>query len=189
MTNPIKQFRFTQDVWPQLRAHGRGWLLRGRFRINIQFEPSAHVARLEYRQYIRGEAWLQHGKFRDPSRPSVASWTKTGPRQNAGGVFKIAGGLTKTWREDSNGSEHFGHRNSLPLSRVGLIDRYLPNQSAGDRYELMDTYGMSGTRRRVGTRLYFHLFYRCQIIETLPNGKINTLATQFFDTEGGSIIT
>jgi hypothetical protein len=189
MTSPIKQFQITQDVVPQLRAHGNGWLLKGRFRINIQFAPCSHVGRFEYRQYIRGNAWIQHGIFANPRRPSVATWSSTGPRQNAGGVFKISGGLSTSWREDSNGISNFGHRKNPPHSSNGLIDRYLPNQQSGDRYELMDTYGMSGTRRRFGTKLYFHLFYRCQVIEFLSSGRKRVVATRIFDTEGGSIIT
>lgn len=171
MTGPIQQFTFREEVQPNLRAMGLGWALRGRFSVNVRFEPSADVRRYEYRQYIMGTAWTQAGQFHNPSRPTLESWYATGPQVNAARAFQMGGGgLPTSWQEDAQGTSHFGHRSNTAVSRTGLVDRYLSSQMDGDRYELLDTYGMTGANRIPGTKLFFDLQYRFLIVDRLNNG-------------------
>jgi hypothetical protein len=171
MSGPVRRFTLHHEVYPDLRANGAGWMLRGRFSIRVRFEPAPDVSRYEYRQYIRGTAWTQAGQFPEDETPSVENWTPSAPRVNAAALFEIAGGLPTSWTEDGQGSECFGHRDAAGVSRAGLVDRYSPDQANGDSYELVDTYGFEGTNRVFGTKLFFDLRYRFVIVDRQEGGS------------------
>jgi len=169
----VDSFRVTTLVPVGLRADGAGFVMGGRFKVEASFSPSAQAPKYEYRQFLKGGAFVQFGRFTS-SPPSRANWTHTAPRHDAKNDFGIPGGLSPNFREDGqviNGRTYrFGYRIALPVNQTGLVDHYLPNQPNGDRYEAIDTYGLRGSQRTTGLKVYMWLQFQGRIIDTSRGG-------------------
>jgi hypothetical protein len=173
----VPTFLVSQLQSLDLRADGTGWQFRGRFRVDIHLNPSlADPARYEYRQHIKGTATSTPGRFKSGIR-ILANWESTGPAVSHGSQFQVPGGLhATTWREDGaatlGGTRKYGYRHQPALNIIGEEDRYLPDQKDGRHYVCVDTYGVMGSKRVMGTRLQLKLNYKGQIIDKLVSDRV-----------------
>ncbi len=164
---------------PRLAAEGNGFAFVGQFRVLIHLDPESDCTFFQYRQYIKGNCVLQHGSFAS-SHHSRANWAAVGLTFNGNSSFRVPGGLTANYTEDGhvfNGvTSRFGYRSNVSLNALGVEDRYLPSQSTGRTYQLLDTCGMRGTSRVVGLRITYNLFYEGRIIDTRLTGNQTVLS-------------
>ena len=170
----VREFRATTIVRPGLRADGAGFFAGGQFIVRARFDPG-DCARYEYRQHIRGTAFLLPGIF-GGTPPSRANWIPTGIPRDASSDFEIPGGLATTFKEDGQRrggrTERFGHRSGSQVLRQGLEDRYLPNRADGCEYKARDTWGIRGTARPRGLRIQIDILYRGRIIDTAESNRV-----------------
>lgn len=172
----IQEFRATTIVPAALRADGAGFVAGGQFIVRVRFDD-ADAGRYEYRQYIKGSAFVTHGSF--SGAPSFATWTATGTPHNAANDFLIPGGLKTTFAEDgevrSGRIERFGYRNTSfggGSLRQGIEDRYLPSQATGAEYRSRDTWGLRGLSRPRGLRVKIDIVYKGAVIDTLEGNRV-----------------
>jgi hypothetical protein len=170
----ILEFRATTIQPAALRALGAGFKAGGQFIVRIQFDE-ADAYRYEYRQYIRGTAFVTLGAF-GPGAPSRANWVPTAPRHDAKNDFEVPGGLRTFFTEDGQRrggrTQRFGYRSAMPVLEHGLEDRYLPEQKMGSEYRLRDTWGLSGASRPRGLRFEIEIVYRGAVIDRLDGDRV-----------------
>jgi hypothetical protein len=185
----VSSFTVTDLVPLALRADGSGWQFRGSFRVDIRFQDGlANANRYQYRQHIRGKATETVGAFLNPrphARPFMntkANWRPLQPPVDRSGEFRVPGGLHPTqWREDGftgvgpltlSKPRKYGYRSSEAFVTKGEVDQYLPDQKNGRQYVAVDTYGLSGLSRTIGTRLELDLQYKGLVLDLLNGGRV-----------------
>lgn len=160
----------------RLAADGAGFFAGGQFIIRLELDPG-DARRYEYRQHIKGTAFVTQGSF--SGTPSRASWSATGVRHDAKNDFKIPGGLQTTFTEDgetaTGGSVHrFGYRARSGRIAHGVEDRYLPDQATGAEYRARDTWGLRGIARPSGLRIQIDIIYRGSVIDRDDGNRVVT---------------
>lgn len=174
----VPVFTITDQVSLALRGDGGGWQFRGRFRVNIRLNNTlANPGRYQYRQHIRGSATSTPGAFAPGVPRTLANWSATGAPVDHRSQFSVPGGLSATlFREDgvtaATGTRKYGYRSSLAFAATGEEDRYLPRQEDGEEYICVDTFGILGTRRVLGTRLRLNLDYKGVVVDVLNSGRV-----------------
>jgi hypothetical protein len=175
----VPTFTISNPVSLDLRGDGAGWQFRGRFRVNIRLNNSlANPNRYQYRQYIKGTAQSTPGRFAAGLPRTLANWTATSTPDDQSSQFGVpGGGLHATqWREDGvvsvGGTRKYGYRSSAAFVAPGEEDRYLPDQPNGKEYVCVDTYGMMGSRRVLGTRLELNLQYKGAVVDVLNSDRV-----------------
>ena len=150
---------------PALRGDGAGFFAGGQFTIRIRFTAS-DCLNFQYRQYIRGTATLQQGRFEGERLPG--NWVPTAEPESVGRLFAVPGGLQPNLTEDGErrlGHDyHFGYRTGDGVEEEGLEDRYIPHPN-GPEYRLRDTFGLRGDSRPVATRIRINLFFKGEVID------------------------
>ena len=178
---------------PRLAAEGSGFAFVGQFRVIMQLDASTDWSKFEYRQYIKGTCFVNHGRFSGTPH-SRANWNQVGSSVNGASYFRMTGGLNATeYREDNeivNGvPTKFGHRSNRPTVITGLQDHYLPTQRTGRIYHSLDTFGIRGTSREVGLRIVYNLHYEGRIIDTsLPATGSQTILRRRWSIAANDII-
>ena len=171
----VLSFTPATAVQPALRGDGAGFFAGGQFTVRIRFDER-DCEHLEYRQYIRGTATLQHGMFIGARLPG--NWRATGQPVSQAHNFAVPGGLRSNYREDGE-TRHgrvyrFGYRRGDGVQEEGLEDRYLPHPD-GPEYRLRDTWGLRGTSRPRATRIQIWVQYKGTVIDTRrPDRPIET---------------
>ncbi len=186
----VHEFRVRTLVPIGLRSKGAGFLLGGRFQVVVRLDPNVDCQRFEYRQYIRGIARIQPGRFVGTDR-SRSNWRPIGRSREASAAFQIPGGLTRSWTEDGQitpqGVQRFGYRDAGACTTNGLEDRYLPDQRYGHEYHARDTYGLLGSTRPEGLRIRLKIAWQGRIIDTHDDGRI--LAKRIWAIQADKMIT
>ncbi len=171
----VQEFRAITIVPAGLRADGAGFFAGGQFIVRAKFDPG-DCARYEYRQFIRGSAFLLEGTLGAGGPAALRGWVPTGGARDAGPDFEVPGGLQPAFREDGQRrggrTERFGHRGHGAVLRRGLEDRYLPDQADGCEYRLRDTWGLRAARRLIGLRIQVDIVYRGRIIDTAEGDRV-----------------
>jgi hypothetical protein len=174
----VSSFVISNPISLDLRADGSGWQFRGRFEVRIRLNNSlANPNRYQYRQYIKGTATSTPGRFAAGLPHTLANWTSTGTPDDQSAQFGVPGGLVSTaYHEDglvsAGGTRKYGYRQSPAFVAPGEEDRYLPTQETGKEYVCIDTYGMMGTRRVLGTRLRMNLHYKGAVVDVLNSDRV-----------------
>lgn len=175
----VPTFEITDPVSLDLRGDGAGWQFRGRFRVHIRLNSGlANPGRYQYRQSIKGTATSTPGGFAFGSPRTLANWTASAAPDDQSSQFGVPGGglSASIWREDglvtASGTRKYGYRTSAAFIAPGEEDRYLPTQPSGKEYVCVDTYGMMGTRRVMGTRLRMNLHYKGAVVDVLNSDRV-----------------
>ncbi|MCA9139658.1 MAG: hypothetical protein KDB00_22955 [Planctomycetales bacterium] len=190
----ILEFRALRVRPITLERLGRGWICKGKFRVIIRFHEDVDATRYEYRQFIKGTASTQPGRF-TATPPSMQNWVSTGALTDAASAFQVPGGLSATiFREDGfvrrNGSvDRYGYRSNAASLETNTApeDRYLPNQAHGRTYRCTDAPGLADDRGRpAGLRIRQKFLFQGRIIDTARGNRI--VATRHWKLEGDHII-
>ncbi|MEZ5391302.1 MAG: hypothetical protein R2724_00160 [Bryobacterales bacterium] len=148
-----------------LRSDGDGFFAGGQFTIAIRFDER-DCRHFEYRQKIRGTAYIQPGEFIGAMEPG--NWVPTGEAHSVARSFAVPGGLRENFIEDGERRAgqvfHYGYRNNDPVQEEGLEDRYVPHPN-GPVYRLRDTFGLRGDTRPQGARITIRLWYKGLVID------------------------
>lgn len=191
----ILEFRAIQVNPIKLRALRAGYWCKGKFRVVIRFHPECDASRYEYRQYIKGFATTQMGRFTSAT-PSMANWVSTDVLVDQSSTFKVPGGsLSNSYQEDGllrEGSPiaRYGYRSRPPSRETETTaeDRYIPDQASGHVYRCTDTPGLADPLARpFGLRIRQKFMFQGRIIDTSRGNKI--VATRHWKLEGDYIIT
>lgn len=164
----VLEFRAVTITPPGIRPlREGGFMAGGQFIVRARFD-AADASRYEYRQYIKGTAFVIMGRF-GSGTPSLTNWRATHPPHNAKDDFEIPGGLRTNFTEDGQRrggrTERFGYRSAMPVLRQGLEDQYLTDQKMGDQYRLRDTWGLRGTSAPRGLKVQLDITYKGVIID------------------------
>ncbi|MFU7559337.1 hypothetical protein ACMFWY_11720 [Roseiconus sp. JC912] len=191
----VLEFRALRVRPITLESLGSGWICKGKFRVIIRFDPAIDASRYEYRQFIKGTATTQQGRFTG-STPSMSNWVATGTLNDRKSAFQIPGGLSSTtYREDGfvkrDGTiERYGYRSSPASIETNTTpeDRYSPNQAHGHTYRCTDGVGLlDRTGRPPGLRIRQKFLFQGRIIDTARSNRI--VATRHWKLEGDHILT
>ena len=187
----MHQFSHRLITPPRLAAEGRGFAFVGQFRVQVQLDPETEYTNFEYRQYIKGNCTLSHGRFSSAAH-SRANWSAVGLPGSGNHFFGVPGGLTANYTEDAevvNGNTcRFGYRTGAAVNTLGIEDRYLPSQRTGRIYHSLDTFGMRGDVREPGLRIVYNLFYEGRIIDNRLSGGNQTVLTRRWEVRADDII-
>ncbi|MEL6108785.1 MAG: hypothetical protein AAFU85_22485 [Planctomycetota bacterium] len=191
----LLEFRALQVNPIRLRALRDGFWCKGKFRVIIRFDPDCDASRYEYRQYIKGFATTQMGRFTSAT-PRMENWVATDALVDQSSTFKVPGGsLTRSYQEDGlvrDGSPlaKYGYRSRPPSHETDTTaeDRYIPDQASGHVYRCTDTPGLADPLTRpVGLRIRQKFMFQGRIIDSSRGNK--TVATRHWKLEGDYIIT
>ncbi len=191
----ILEFRALRVRPVTLESLRAGWICKGNFRVIIRFSEDVDASRFEYRQFIKGSASTEPGRFTG-SPASMDNWVSTGTRTDRRSAFRVPGGLSPTeFREDGfvrrdGGVDRYGYRTSAASLETATSpeDRYLPTQEHGRTYRCTDGVGLQDDRSRPsGLRIRQKFIFQGRIIDTARGNRI--VATRHWKVEGDHIIT
>ncbi len=187
--NPIIEFRAITVTPIGLRGIGAGFMMGGRFKVRVRFNPSVNCVQFEYRQFIKGTATVQQGAF--VGSPSIANWHANGALHNAANDFQIPGGLQPHFSEDGQitggTTNQFGYRTATAVNSPDIEDRYIPVQATGCEYRLTDTYGLRGNSQPKGLRIRMSIMWQGRVIDTSRSNRI--VDTRHWRVDKDEIIT
>ncbi|WP_029247428.1 hypothetical protein [Schlesneria paludicola] len=191
--NPVVQFtQFTSPAFKIIKYKNLGqdwWRLEGGLKVTIRLNPllsEGERVKFEYRQYIRGQAWLQNGEW----DPQTNRWTATSQNQILiSQKFAIPPsathpkGLTTDFKEDGMipdvGSTpiRFGYRDTEQIVQDKFKSAWIPDGN-GDTFILHDTIGYAeqqftdpNTGRKIDPKIHLELFFRGAIWETMRDSN------------------
>ena len=191
--NPVVQFtQFTMPPFQIIKYQNYGrdwWRLEGALKVTVRLNPllsEDERLKYEYRQYIRGSAWLQDGEW----NPQTQTWSATSQKQipisdkfaipPSGGLPK---GLTHSEKEDGMLPEvgtlpiKFGYRDTDQIVQDGFVSAWIPDGNGGT-FMLKDTIGYTEehrtdpqTKKKVDSKIHLEMYFRGVIVETIRNEK------------------
>lgn len=158
------------------------WGFDGTFGVTVKLNPKltdAQREKYEYRQYIRGDAWIQPGDWNATRTVWTPRSSQTIPINTA---FAIPGsgketrdGLWPTEKEDAcrrpgKALIRIGRRNDGPQLETFMASAWTPDAN-GPVFTLKDTFGyyekFDGTPKFVGTafKVFIEVWFRGTVVE------------------------
>lgn len=201
----IKPFGFSkyQARHPKTGLMCDWWTMMMTFQVNVALNPNLHLYEsIEYRQYIKGEAWIYPGEL-----DAKGAWNPLRPRESIGKYFAIPGdrktgqpkGLLKAYKEDGKSPEfldsvnfRFGRRgNDMQSPEFATV--WSPNEEGPD-YMLRDSpgYGQPYDSNH-GDKVEINVTFKGQIVQVklLSNGlteKVKVYAEKEWTYNSGQML-
>lgn len=191
--NPVVQFtQFTSPPFQIIKFKNFGkdwWRLEGGLKVTIRLNPllsEDERIKYEYRQYIRGHAWLQDGEWDGTTHRWTATSQKQIPISHKFAIpasVALPQGLTTDFKEDGMIPEagtmpiRFGYRDTEQIIQDKFKSAWIPDGN-GDTFILHDTIGYAeecqtdaNTGRKIDPKIHVELFFRGVIWETMRDSN------------------
>jgi hypothetical protein len=179
--NPVVEFMQWTSLSPQFfwfKNFGTDWWrVEGSFKVSIKLNPllsEAERVKYEYRQYIRGNAWLLPGQWADATKSSWTCTSITPVSINSKIAIPPSGtspaGLTSQFKEDGmmplvgTMPIRFGYRDTEQVLQEKFRSAWLPNGNGGT-FTLQDTIGYA-EEYTVDPKVHIEMYFRGVVWET-----------------------
>ena len=184
---PVRGFRF--DAFHE---NGRKrWKASCQFDVVLILDPTkvlpVELGTIEYRQYIRGGAWVRRNdqKWPDDDKPNGNATFLIPPYAGQAKVPALPtsavpeAGLSLSWKEDGKSRTgdplRYGYRDSPPFNEANEKDYWTPQHTVGTSYKLRDTPSLTGDWLATDNSIdvWIELWFRGAVVqvEPGPDGK------------------